>query len=791
MATTIPNFSFESDFTGWTTSAGSGAWAIRSDKAHNGTKAAWFTGAVGTTVGVVANDLQGAVYEGQFIEAQCWISLDTPDDSNSAGWVTIQWLDAADAVVSEVDGRLVSGDTRGAWHSSYASGNAPAGATQVKIIATASANENGGVLIDEFTWNHLFDRTITLTSPVNGATYGDNDTIPLSISTTGTEPEIVSVAYIFDDGINPPVTLATTDVSPYSYNVNAPAAGTYDVIARATVSGGSTIDSASVSITVSATPPPPTTREYKASNAYTYLVGSNFFGLGSAIPSTAQVTAVEVELSYKLHILSRTKDIDIEDPEGSNTNTVFDLAPTASFEAVLLDEEDGSYTLLGNSAKASVDINNDDFTLTEEGTSEDMKWTVFEQATVDQVTIGSDTNMFGVQSIQAVDFLNKYIGIKFYPDISTIPSYSERGDACFRVFIDKFRIRVYFDAGSVFYYFASPDKTQVIKGELAAAYVGDGDFETGDASGTLQLTPTLEVMDGTQTWIDADWTIHAAYPPTDDNQIGLVDEREAIDGIGMSYNGLPSQGSIIENRSRYEFITANFYGDDALDSIYGANGIGRGFSYNGQFFYTIQTTPEDEKDKPRHVAYHHGHLAFGFNEGRVDISVAGQPYNYDGALGASSWSMGDKVHGLLPLSGTILGVFCSNMIWGLSGTTVDNFATQIISPKMGAIEYTVTDMGFPVYANAYGIYTLAQTQQYGDYLGTPMSQDISPWLRPRLIRKSTSNKEVVVAWPVRSKNQYRLAFADGYIASMTINAGMQQAPTFSFQQYTLFTEDDE
>src|SRR5690606_37814104 len=131
------------------------------------------------------------------------------------------------------------------------------------------------------------------------------------------------------------------------------------------------------------------------------------------------------------------------------------------------------------------------------------------------------------------------------------------------------------------------------------------------------------------------------------------------------------------------------------------------------------------------------------------------------------------------LSGTILGVYGTKSITGISGTTVDNFATQTISPNIGATEYTVTDMGFPVHANTYGIYTLSQVQQYGDYMGTPMSVDISPWLRPRLIRKVTSDKEVVCAWPVRSKNQYRLAFSDGYVVSMPLNG--QAVPTFSFQ----------
>lgn len=181
-------------------------------------------------------------------------------------------------------------------------------------------------------------------------------------------------------------------------------------------------------------------------------------------------------------------------------------------------------------------------------------------------------------------------------------------------------------------------------------------------------------------------------------------------------------------------------------------------------------------------------MALGFNNGRVDISVVGKPYNFSGMEGASSWAIGDPVVGLLPLSGTLLGIFCQKSVWGISGTTVDNFATQVIAPRIGAIEYTIADMGFPVYANAYGIYTLSQTSEYGDYLGTPMSQDVSPWLRPRLLRKYTSRKEVVAAWPVRSKNQYRLAFLDGFVLSMTLNAGSQTAPTFSFQKYFVSSE---
>ena len=51
----------------------------------------------------------------------------------------------------------------------------------------------------------------------------------------------------------------------------------------------------------------------------------------------------------------------------------------------------------------------------------------------------------------------------------------------------------------------------------------------------------------------------------------------------------------------------------------------------------------------------------------------------------------------------------------------------------------------------------------------------------------TSNKEVECAFPVRSKNQYRLCFADGYIMTMTLNGA--QTPTFAPQKYFYTTTD--
>lgn len=782
MAIDTNNFNFEQGDTGWTKGSG---WAINTgEHKFDGSYRAKQSGGIIVSSELI-NDTYFPVVAGIEITATCKVDQGLSDAGEAGVAVKLYWYDEDQVFIDDDTGTYLDSGEEHEWGTASLTATAPTGAAFVRLGCDMFRNAGSDyLLVDTFEWDLDFDRTIVLTSPDDGDVFTEGDTVQLRVTITGESPDIESVTYY--DGVDD---IATVAAYPYGYNISTLALGDHDIHAEAALEGGGVISSETVTITVQADPIVPDTREFKASNSYTYLVAKNFSNLGGSIPSIALVTGIELVVDYRMDVLIRSKDFDI-DIEGSDPNVIFDIVPSCVLEAILLDEDDGDFIAKGGAITGDIPFVRSDFDLNEEGTSEEKKWTVLEGG-VETITLGGETDLFGLPSIAMADFIDRSMGIRFYPNITTKPTSADSGDACIRFYMDKLRLRVYFDAGSAEYYFANADKTKIIKGVLVASYADYGDFRTSDASGVLQLRPELTIVSGTQTWIGDDWTIHAAYPPTDDNQIGTVAIRGAEDGVGMSYNGLPSAGAVVENRSRYQFITANFFAVKELDSIYGAHGLPRAFAYNGDFFYKIHTQADPEKDQPRHLAYHHGHLVLGFDDGRVDISVVGQPYNFAGVMGASEWSIGDKVTGLLPLSGTILGMFGSKSIWGLSGTTVDNFSTQVISPNIGAVEYTVTDMGFPVYANAYGIYTLAQTQQYGDYLGTPMSQDVSPWLRPRLVRKYTSDKEVVVAWPVRSKNQYRLAFADGYVLSMTLNAGQQSAPTFSFQQYTIYSEEDE
>lgn len=791
MVAPIVNSSFESgDFTGWEIAGNAGTvnYQVRNNTGTPyGNWALHFPDGSAPGIFYVQQISFTPVWEGKQIRASVNYSQGPASANHNTGRVVLRWYDSNQVLIGESPGTLIYGTGGGGGSQgsgfvpSEVRGTAPAGASFVKIGLWVNKDWNHWIEVDNFNWDMTDAPTIKVDFPVAGTTYQEGSEVPFRASVSGEAP-VASVSYtVVDTSTSVATNIGSSTTAPFAVNYADLPLGSYRVTATATFTSGATATSTPVLFLVGEAPPEDR-REYLASNAYTYLVSKNITGLSSAVPPTAVIIGLEAVVDYHLTMLARTKEIGLEDVASSRYAMAFDMIPSITFTTALFSESNGMYTQEGNEASATFNIQASDFSVVEDGTSEGHRWTVL-SGDDENIIVGSATSVFGVDNLAASNLLDLAIGLKVTPNVDTKPSYASSGDASIRVALDTLRFRIYFDAGSVEYYFASPNKDMVIKGTLVSANTLDGNFTSSDASGILQLHSDLEVMDGNQQWIANDWTIHAAYPPTDANQIGDVGDIEDEPEVGMEYNGLPTQKQVKDNRSRYQMVTANFYGDKKLNSIYGANGLSRGFAYNGDWFYKIYTQPDEVKDRPRHVAYHHWHLALGYDEGRVDISVVGEPYNFDGSLGASSWTIGDQVVGLLPLSGTILGVFGSKSVWGISGTTVDNFATQVISPNIGATEYTICDMGTPVYANAYGIYTLAQTQQYGDYMGVPMSQDVSPWLRPRLVRKYTSEREVEVAWPVRSKNQYRLAFSDGYVLSMTMNG--QAVPTFSKQKYFL------
>jgi hypothetical protein len=129
---------------------------------------------------------------------------------------------------------------------------------------------------------------------------------------------------------------------------------------------------------------------------------------------------------------------------------------------------------------------------------------------------------------------------------------------------------------------------------------------------------------------------------------------------------------------------------------------------------------------------------------------------------------------MLAMAGDTLGVFCSNGVFAIQGTNTDNYQKRNLLAKTGAVEYTVVALGGDaVFCSHAGVVSLSQSDKYGDFVGEPISYKVTPLIRP----KTSKEGALVVAIPVRVKNQYRVFAADGTIFTFTFKEGQGFQPT--------------
>lgn len=259
-----------------------------------------------------------------------------------------------------------------------------------------------------------------------------------------------------------------------------------------------------------------------------------------------------------------------------------------------------------------------------------------------------------------------------------------------------------------------------------------------------------------------------------------VQIRSAADGAGdliadmvggESLVSLPGSALLNTVDSKYEMIAENVYARDDLEAVYGVSGAGPAFSYDGFYTRLIRTGLSSELDKPRHIDLFQFRLWLGYGFGEASISVAGEPLSFDGSLNAVATGFGRPITGFMRLAGKTMGVLTDQSTYSVTVDGAD-FDQQIFAPKVGAIEYTVKDAGAtPMYADARGVSTPAQSEKYGDFEVSPISHMAHPWLLPRLQGRNfgdtARDKRVVATTVSRAKNQYRMYFADGKRMTMT------------------------
>jgi hypothetical protein len=234
-------------------------------------------------------------------------------------------------------------------------------------------------------------------------------------------------------------------------------------------------------------------------------------------------------------------------------------------------------------------------------------------------------------------------------------------------------------------------------------------------------------------------------------RIGVLADQQA--SITLAPNG------------KYSFFVGNLAGSAGTKRIYGADGVSRGFEFDGDILVPIHTGMVI--DTPKHVTAHKNHLFFTFDSS-VQHSSIGLPYEWSAITGAAELAMGDTVTGFQVQPGGqtsgALAIFTRNRMSILYGSSSADWNLVQYREEIGAIAYTTQDVGYTIFFDDQGIMSLQTVQEFGNFSHSALSNQIKPFL--------TGKRGLVsMSCISRDKGQYRLYFTDGTGVYVTTGKG--------------------
>lgn len=187
----------------------------------------------------------------------------------------------------------------------------------------------------------------------------------------------------------------------------------------------------------------------------------------------------------------------------------------------------------------------------------------------------------------------------------------------------------------------------------------------------------------------------------------------------------------------------------------------------------------DFEDKPFLVAAHKDHLFLAYPRGQLQTSNLGDPLVFGST--AVLFGVGEEITGLASLKGAMLGVFCSNKISLLEGSSKVDWRLALHAQNIGTRLHTVQEnAGNALMLCSRGVVSLQATQSFGSFEPAIFSRDVKPLL-DQALGKATCTRLV------RGKYQYRIYFSDKTVLSACIttpNAAVQPRDVaFTSQEY--------
>lgn len=217
---------------------------------------------------------------------------------------------------------------------------------------------------------------------------------------------------------------------------------------------------------------------------------------------------------------------------------------------------------------------------------------------------------------------------------------------------------------------------------------------------------------------------------------------------------------------KFEFDTANFFGQSSGVRLYGCDGVNRCFELDtNNYFVPIATG--SSPDTPKHIKEFKGHLHVQIGSSNIHSAI-GDPYNWTAIAGASEKALGDTLTGYAeqPGSGTsgALAIFGRNNTFMLYGTSAADWNYVTYAKGVGAINYSQQQLAQTLFFDHIGVTTLSASQQYGNFEQSTLTSNINTFIKSK--RALTTYSSIS-----RERSQYRVFFSDGYGLYMTLVNG--------------------
>ncbi|GAB5434796.1 MAG: hypothetical protein EpisKO_41660 [Epibacterium sp.] len=290
------------------------------------------------------------------------------------------------------------------------------------------------------------------------------------------------------------------------------------------------------------------------------------------------------------------------------------------------------------------------------------------------------------------------------------------------------------------------------------ASLQEGETVTGGTSGATATVERVAMLGGA-------WDGSAVGYLVLSGITGTFHASETLTGgaSGATATGSGAQEAItLPAGGKYRTVSENFFAASNLRRLYGVNGVGPAFEWDGTVFAPIRKNLSTALDKPKYISVHANHLMTGYDGGAILYSGTGDPLDARALAGAGEMGFGQDITGLKSSTRTATIVMGRNKIGYLQGTDTNNFQLDDLAEDSGAMGDTLEVVGQPYFLDDQGVRSLSAAQSFGDWKIGTTTQKIEPLIRA----KRENGIWPVGALRVRGKDQYRLYFSDATCISI-------------------------